>query len=129
MLTINRLRASILSTYVSGNAATVISSIVRNYLKDEPSYRETICSAHCNKIKSFPVVVLNESFDNNFANLSRAIVENFPHITKCSRCRKETTFQRTFNEHVFIEVRKNFLMYNLHLFEINLFVFNSRYHR
>lgn len=103
MLGLNNLRASILSNYVSGNAATVVSHVAKTFLKDAPSYQEKI-SCGCKQICSFPVLTVSQLFKNDFSNLNTAIEENLIQIVKCSECKLIKTFERSFNQHVMIEV-------------------------
>lgn len=112
MKQVNKLRAELIySEYKGGNCSIVVTDIMRRYLKDCPSITE---SGLCNKkgccSKSFefkiPTVALNEEeFDGKLTNLEKAITTNFPATNLCRKCREPySTFERTFNEHLFIEV-------------------------
>lgn len=106
MLKINNLRAAILQNYVSGDAARVISYIVRSFMGSVPSFKETM-SCDCATELNLPLVMLNECFNNDFENLSLAIEINCILSAKCRSCNRLTRIERLYGQHIFIEVSQN----------------------
>lgn len=107
-----KLRAKLICReYKGGNCSIVVSDVLRRYLKEYPSITERgTCKKKGCSSKNFelqvPTVGLNSSeFDGKMMNLEKAITANFPSSNLCRKCRQPyNSFERTFNNHLFIEV-------------------------
>lgn len=112
MRKVNQKRVEIMQKHFkSTDCSMVVCDVLRKCLKNWPSYIESgVCRQKgcLSKKSELPVAVVTvnrEDFNNDLANLHRAIHNNFPENPQCQKCRKPLTdFSRTFGHHVFIEV-------------------------
>lgn len=84
-----------------------ICSMIRKLFSPKPSFTEqTVCDSCKHSYSStFPLVSLNNQlFSNDFSNLEKAIMANFPEKLGCTRCKNDVECKREFGHHIFIEV-------------------------
>lgn len=114
MKAINNLRAKLIhSQYGSGNSSIVVTDVLKAFMKTCPSCNEIgECDRKGCKSKkyehSIPVLSIDSNiFNNDLANLVPAIMNSFPDVSKCKKCRTPyTKFERKAGPHLFVEVRK-----------------------
>lgn len=108
MRKINGQRATLLyNEFKSTGFEMNISSMICKLFALEPSFTEKIVCDKCNHSRSamFPMVVLSdELLSNDFQNLEKAVIENFPENVSCTRCKGDIQCKREFGHHLFIEV-------------------------
>lgn len=107
MKTANNIRLRLLDHHDLTNCGMVLSEMIGILLQNSPSCSEVACCKY-NKRKAgiFPVIGLNnETFQNNFKNLEKAIMDNYPEDVVCVRCNSASQILRTFGKHIFVEVK------------------------
>lgn len=108
MKKINSARANYLfNTFFSSSFEMNICSMIRRLFISEPSLFEHVTCNNCTHYSSitFPLITLNNIlFANDFSNLERAIIENYPEKLACSRCKNDVPCKREYGHHMFIEV-------------------------
>lgn len=112
MKQINRLRAiHICSEYVDGECSTNATEIIHRFLKNIPSIIEKLtCKSKGCRSKTadifWPMLDLNEiEFDGNMEHLERALIEHFPAVNLCQKCRQPCDkVVRTGGDHLMIKV-------------------------
>lgn len=108
MKKINTLRANLMyNIFKTTQCDIVVSSMVQALLKQSPSYSEISKCEVCKESNenSFELLYLNnETFGNDFANLSAAIDKNFEKESSCGYCGTIKRIQQEFKSHLFIEV-------------------------
>lgn len=112
MKQVNKQRATLIyNEYKNGECSTLVSDVMRRFLKNFPSIiEEGVCKRKGCASRSFnhnvPVLEINETeFNGNMANLEKAVMTNFPTENLCQKCRqKYHRFERTCGDHLFIEV-------------------------
>lgn len=109
---INNLRAELIYTqYGSGNCSTVMTDVLKMFLKNRLSITE---NGECDRKGCLskehelliPVVSISKSvFENKMVNLKSAILDNFPDESHCHKCRSTLiNFQREYGHHLFVKV-------------------------
>lgn len=97
--------------YRSGNCATVVTENIKRYLANSPSLIEkSLCSRRgCVSEKpihhSIAISLNSIEFENDFKNLKKSILANFPDDKNCKKCSKPLNrLEHTAGNHLFIEV-------------------------
>lgn len=115
MKAVNSIRAKFLFEHFKSNQfGTTIGSMLRSLLKEQPSLTERVYCKTCSssKEKTFPVISINnEVFSNDFENLKKAMLQNFPMDSKCMNCGEDLYYHRQYSQHLFIEVIDAFIVF------------------
>lgn len=109
----NKVRTRLLDHYNLTNCAMVLADMIGVLLNDTPSCFEVACCKHA-KSKTHNIAFLglnNGTFRDDFANLERAIMDNFPEDVPCVRCNSTSQISRKFGEHIFVEVLQNRIVF------------------
>lgn len=128
MQKVNNLRAKLVyDEYQSGDSEIVVIENINRYLANSPSLVETsFCSRRSCTLKestmNIPVVNINNiDFGNDFGNLEKSVMSNFPDEIRCKQCcNPYKKFERHAGNHLFIEVKSykilqdNSLIYTPH---------------
>lgn len=107
MKTANNLRLRLLDQHDLTNCGMVLSEMIGILLQNSPSCSEVACCKSNNRKDGiFPVIGLNnETFQNNFKNMEKAIMDNYPEDVVCVKCNSSSQILRTFGKHIFVEVK------------------------
>lgn len=111
------MRATLMYTiFEKSNCNMVVTDIISKTLKNTPSYVEyrKCLREECKYSRTdvFPSIgVSTDKLKGDFTNLISAVMHNFPEVgvkdfpnPKCEQCNYSTCTNRTFGDHLFIEV-------------------------